>query len=330
MNIALAAPPPLEVRHFDADDIEQHTQQLQDWHLSYDQLDCGRFNGRFTDVRLPGMQIFLETTTRRVRQRGALMPGACGIGTILHSRGPMNVNGTEAGAGTLLAYHSDNLDFCTPPDCTLAGVVVDAKALREAVDALPERSVRLDHDGAPFALLEPTGALAHWRQLLVDALQAATDQPALLADETTRRRLRDDLFVGLVDAMTEMPDEAALPRADSRKRMVDRACGLMLSRPDDPPSLLEVCRDVGASPRKLAYSFQAVLGLSPARYVKTTRLNAVRRDLSRRSGPEQSVYDAAARWGFWHFGHFSSDYKQLFGELPSETLRRARSAQATA
>jgi AraC-like DNA-binding protein len=34
------------------------------------------------------------------------------------------------------------------------------------------------------------------------------------------------------------------------------------------------------------------------------------------------VTDAATAWGFWHFGHFSQEYKKLFGELPSDTLRR--------
>jgi AraC family ethanolamine operon transcriptional activator len=31
---------------------------------------------------------------------------------------------------------------------------------------------------------------------------------------------------------------------------------------------------------------------------------------------------AAVEWGFWHFGEFSRAYKECFGELPSETLRR--------
>ena len=32
----------------------------------------------------------------------------------------------------------------------------------------------------------------------------------------------------------------------------------------------------------------------------------------------------AADFGFWEFGRFSGQYRRLFGELPSETLRRSR------
>jgi len=35
------------------------------------------------------------------------------------------------------------------------------------------------------------------------------------------------------------------------------------------------------------------------------------------------VADIAARWGFWHPSRFASEYKSLFGELPSATLKAA-------
>ena len=28
-----------------------------------------------------------------------------------------------------------------------------------------------------------------------------------------------------------------------------------------------------------------------------------------------------ARWGFWHFSRFSAEYRRMYGELPSQTLR---------
>ena len=68
------------------------------------------------------------------------------------------------------------------------------------------------------------------------------------------------------------------------------------------------------------------LGTNPASYLRAVRLDRVRKDLLHAG----SVTDAATRWGFWHFGHFSNDYREQFGELPSETLRRLRSGAGRA
>lgn len=94
------------------------------------------------------------------------------------------------------------------------------------------------------------------------------------------------------------------------------------------PGLSRRCRAAarghGASSRRtLQYSFQQVLGLKPVKLLRAMRLNGVRRDL-RAACPRATVQDIAARWGFWHLGHFVADYEGMFGELPSATLRSTR------
>jgi AraC family ethanolamine operon transcriptional activator len=59
----------------------------------------------------------------------------------------------------------------------------------------------------------------------------------------------------------------------ARRRVVDRACELMLSRSVQPPSILEICDRIGASPRKLSCCFRDVMGVSPARHLLAMRLN---------------------------------------------------------
>jgi AraC family ethanolamine operon transcriptional activator len=48
----------------------------------------------------------------------------------------------------------------------------------------------------------------------------------------------------------------------------------------------------------------------------------VRRELRDANPATTQVQDVAARWGFWHLSHFASDYRAMFGELPSDTLRK--------
>jgi AraC family ethanolamine operon transcriptional activator len=89
---------------------------------------------------------------------------------------------------------------------------------------------------------------------------------------------------------------------------------------DCPLSVAEWACALGVSRRNLQYAFQDALGINPASYLRSERLNRVRRAL----GDAQSVTEAATQFGFWHFGHFATQYRALFGELPSETFRRTK------
>jgi AraC family ethanolamine operon transcriptional activator len=86
---------------------------------------------------------------------------------------------------------------------------------------------------------------------------------------------------------------------------------------------------VGTSRRKLNYCFQDVLGTSPVKYLRSLRLNGVRRAL-RQASPGVTVQDIASHWGFWHLSQFAQDYKHLFGELPSATLKNLEHRNKTA
>jgi AraC family ethanolamine operon transcriptional activator len=81
-----------------------------------------------------------------------------------------------------------------------------------------------------------------------------------------------------------------------------------------------VCRYAAASARTLSRGFRERFGISTKQYMVATRLAGARRTLK---CSRVSVTDAASQFGFWQLGQFSADYKAMFGELPSETLKTA-------
>jgi AraC family ethanolamine operon transcriptional activator len=90
----------------------------------------------------------------------------------------------------------------------------------------------------------------------------------------------------------------------------------------DPPTIAALCAALGTSERTLHEAFREHLDATPKAYLKVLRLEAARRDLLH--GPEgMRVTDVALDYGFLHFGWFSQDYRRLFGETPSQTLKRA-------
>jgi AraC-like DNA-binding protein len=90
---------------------------------------------------------------------------------------------------------------------------------------------------------------------------------------------------------------------------------------DQPISIEELARVTNVSARSLFSSFKAGRGCSPMEFVKRVRLGRARQKLSR-PDTGTSVTEVAFACGFGNPGHFARDYRENFGETPSETLRR--------
>jgi len=319
MNVPPSPTPAAVLRRLVSDDIEDYTQRLQDWQLEYDQLDRGRFHAELLDLRLDGLQLFAETTRRSLRQRGTLSPGSIGVAVMAGGDGELLVNGVRPGRDGLVAVHDGELELTSPAGCRLLGVVAGAQRVQAAALALLGRPLALSPGLASGVTAEP-GRVTRFGAALRRATEAAQHGPEALADAG------DALLVPLVELLDDARPADREGRAAQRRRLVERACALLLAHGDEAPGLDEICDEVGSCARKLNYCFQDVVGMSPTRYARTLRLNAARRELCRSRVAGLSVYDVASHWGFWHFGRFSCAYRQQFGESPSHSLRRARSA----
>jgi AraC family ethanolamine operon transcriptional activator len=83
----------------------------------------------------------------------------------------------------------------------------------------------------------------------------------------------------------------------------------------------DICDHVKISERNLRHGFKDLIGISPKKFIKILRLNKARKDIKlAKENAEISII--ANRWGFGHSGQFAADYKRLFGEFPSEGIRR--------
>lgn len=115
----------------------------------------------------------------------------------------------------------------------------------------------------------------------------------------------------------------------SYERIARQARELVMARPDAPPSLVELCEHLHVGVRALNYAFQHAVGTSAGEYLRVVRLNRVREELLAARGGGRVILSAiAARWGFWHASQFTRQYRALFGERPSETLRMDEPAPA--
>jgi AraC-like DNA-binding protein len=90
------------------------------------------------------------------------------------------------------------------------------------------------------------------------------------------------------------------------------------------PILIEELTAVtGVSARCLFKSFKRSRGYTPMAFAKLARLRRARKILAG-ADEQTTVAGTAFGCGFSNLGHFAKDYRQAFGELPSETLDKCR------
>lgn len=205
----------------------------------------------------------------------------------------------------------------TPEAARHAGSVLEG-------EPATERPVEPGTSGAP-----PPDVTA-FRRLLEGAMRAMDDAgPAGLHPEAARN-LEESL--ALAGARLFAPrDRAGAARgrlAFDRARVLSRVEEFLAAAGSEPVYVTALCERLGLSERTLRYVFEEQFGASPIRILRSRRLCEVRGAL-RAAPPGARVSEIAGRFGFWHLGQFATDYRNLFGERPSETLRRARSRPAS-
>lgn len=160
-----------------------------------------------------------------------------------------------------------------------------------------------------------------WREL-VDLLRRDADDPTVSLHPAVRRQVEDAVLTGLLHVqphnLSGWLDKDASPAAS---RSVRAAMALCEESPERMHSVTDLAAHAGVSIRCLQEGFRRYLGLTPMEYLREVRLRRVREDLLGGQA-HGGVADAAFAWGFTHLGRFSQHYRQRFGELPSETLRR--------
>jgi AraC-like DNA-binding protein len=111
--------------------------------------------------------------------------------------------------------------------------------------------------------------------------------------------------------------------ADAGLHQVRQAIDYIEANWNKPLLVEDLTAAIGVSTRSLFRSFKKSKNISPMAYVRLVRLAKANRMLLD-AGRGTTVADVATACGFKNAGHFAKDYRDNFGELPSETLARTR------
>lgn len=304
-------------------DADDHAHNLSQWEQSYDQFSSGSFQGRLTELWLPRLQLFQESANQALHQSCAAWSDSLWFGLPAPHREVSRLDAQPIPNHTLLFRPgAREFELCTPQNYDILGIVVDQDLLREHLTPLDEDACNKLGEGGTLTLAP--GLYQHMIQTLRQALFEPQQPPnAAAAADALQETVLDLLCTAMTQGNRPAPDPH-YSRIRHNRQIVQQARELVLAQAGNRLSITDICRQLHVSRRTLQYSFQAVVGLSPLAYLRTLKLNQVRRRLHNTQDYSSRVTQVATHWGFEHLGQFSQDYRRLFGECPSATLKHIR------
>ncbi|MBK5957637.1 hypothetical protein CCR97_05355 [Rhodoplanes elegans] len=159
----------------------------------------------------------------------------------------------------------------------------------------------------------------HLRRLIA----TIDDKPARILDQPTFRRAHEqNLVLRLADILALVRERGSLAvgRNSAALRRAEEYIRAYAERHVD---LVAMARHAGLSLRSLQILFRANHDCTIVQFIRRHRL-ALARERLERGETETTVAEIARRSGFTHLGHFTTAYKEAFGEQPRQTRQRAR------
>jgi AraC-like DNA-binding protein len=162
----------------------------------------------------------------------------------------------------------------------------------------------------------------HLRHLHSAAIKAVESRSQAFIGAGAAHGLEQQIIHALVECLSAAPADGGTLAIRRHRDIAVRFESLIQTQLDRNPRMAEICSALGVSDRTLRQCCEEQLGTSPTRYLRLCRMQLVRRALYNGSYDGTSVSATAVRYGFRGLGRFAADYRAVFGELPSATLRQ--------
>ena len=299
-------------------DIEELAYAVDPWQLRMNQISPGQLRAQFSVVQLLGILLTREAWSHRVAASGVTPTGY--VAFAAPCRGESFTWRGYLMGRERLAYSRRSLDIDI---VTMGGeehwVMLIPKTLLDdflgqeiAADLLPE----VPHIQCDPRLIDQLSCLVTNTIALLEAYDASqADHHVIVA---LRNRLLMAVMRILINNDNAQLDEGIAMRRFLSHQRARHAIDAIASH----SSLEELAKEAGLSRRSLEIAFRESMAISPNLYARYVRLNSLHRALLRASPQKLSVTQAQVELGFSEFGRTAGYYRELFGELPSETLHR--------
>ena len=310
-------------------DIHVHASAVDEWNQTYSQITAGSLESSLMQLRSARCHVFREQINQRVVQHGEAPRGKVCFAVPIVVPGAIRMQGREADDKSIFFLRGgEEFMFHMPMGMDMLAITFEQDFFERALEEMPwceEIGTLLRQ---PVIKVPPQRFIASRMRLL------AMFSEALLNDDLGNTPEREhELEQAMLGELLQLVSDPACDRGQRQSSsthsfIVEKCHHLTVSDAVNVPSVIELCERLQVSRRTVQNSFRTVAETTPLNYLRSVRLNGVRRELMSTRAPDLSIGDAAANWGFFHLSHFAAEYQELFGELPSQTRRAGLAARS--
>ncbi|UZE15686.1 helix-turn-helix domain-containing protein [Pseudomonas sp. B21-054] len=303
-------------------DIHVHAATVQEWNQDYNQLTAGLAESSLMQLTTARCHVFREQINQRVVQHGVAPRGKMCFAVPITVPGSTRMQGREVDDSSLFFLHGgEEFMFHMPMGMELLSITFEREWFEQAL-AQTASAKEIGQLLRQPVIRVSSQRFAHARRRLLAVFSQALAHEEL--DSAGDPALEQAMLVELLQLMTDPAcDKQQRIASSTRSFIVEKCHRLATAEMINVPSVNELCQRLQVSRRTVQNSFRSVAETTPLNYLRSVRLNGVRRTLMSTPASHLSIGDAAAQWGFYHLSHFAAEYQELFAELPSRTTRAA-------
>ena len=281
----------------------------------------GEFYAELTQVSMSKLWIHCAHEDLPRLYVGVVKPHRTVIGFLTRpNQSPMMHCGMAVSPGDIIINDSDMMHRRTEAHCDWGSMSLPKDDLDATCQAITGR----EYAGSNSKhLVKPAPDLIS-RLLRIHAMvdRLAKTMPEILSLTEVARALEQELILVMIRCLTDGESKGMTAGGRRHDKIIVRFDEFLETHPDRPLYLAEICAAIGVAERTLRVACEEHLGMGPIRFLSLRRMHLVHRALLRADHSTKTVTQVATDHGFWELGRFSVAYRGLFGESPSDSLRR--------
>lgn len=308
-------------QYFNITDIDQIKEILSSWDIEFSQLEKGKLNSNLVTLSNNHFNAFNVTFNKAVLQNGSSPRNMITFAIPHNNSTNFFWRGKCIKENNICVFPIDgDIDTESKSGFDVYGLLFEIETVERACEKLNFPNL--------FDTIRQTDvfeisnlSLAHLRSLMNNIFSQSENRMNILSSSKYINDMENHILYKVLVAIESHMNPHNPSVEKFRDEAFKKAKTFIIDNIDERLTIKNLVKEIGVTERTLERAFQERLNITPQSMIKSVKLNKVKKELTSVSFKKSIISDVANQWGFWHMGKFAKDYRQLFGELPSETVK---------